>query len=235
MIYEHYQAPESTLKKEVATQLTCGGGVQKMISPLFEHPPSRVADQLQEEGEHMVSQKPIQSVRNMLGQFQDGYKERDLDHLDEFMALFTQTSEVELIGIGAFERGGVEWFEGLDKVREIIQSDWEYWGDVQIDVAGAKISINGNVAWLTTTGTLAQTDTFDKAMPFYFNQMKEIIESEDKEADERLMEATHFGMRRLRERLKGVGHKWPFVISAVLLKEDGKWRFHTIHWSMPVD
>jgi len=140
-----------------------------------------------------------------------------------------------LIGIGAFERGGVEWFEGLEKIKEIIQSDWEYWGAVEIDVEGAKISVNGDIAWLTTTGTLEQTDTFDKALPLYLNQIKEIIDNEENDPDEKLIEATHFGMRRLRERFKGVGHKWPFVISIVLQRESDQWRIHTIHWSMPVD
>jgi hypothetical protein len=201
---------------------------------IYEHyaAPERI---IRKERDTMVNSQPVEAVRSVLRQFQNGYRERDLDTLDEFMAVFAQNGAVELIGIGAFERGGVEWFEGLDKIKEIIQSDWEYWGAVEIDVDGAKISLNGDTAWLTTTGTLEQTDTFDKAMPIYLNQMKEIIESGYKDFDEKLVEATHFGMRRLRERLKGVGHKWPFVISAVLQKEEDQWRIHTIHWSMPVD
>ncbi len=174
-------------------------------------------------------------VRCILQQFQNGYEERDIEKLDEFMSLFVQNEDVELIGIGAFERGGREWFEGLDAIREIIQSDWEYWGNVVIDVKGAKISIKGDVAWVTTTGTVEQTDTFDKAMPQYLDQMKMILEAEDKDADEKLMEASHFGVRRLRERLKGKGYKWPFVISIILMRRKRQWRFHTIHWSMPVD
>ncbi len=177
----------------------------------------------------------MDEVRNILQQFQDGYTERKLDALEDFMSLFVQSSDVELIGIGAAKRGGVEWFEGTDKIREIIESDWEYWGDVQIDMVGAKINVAGDTAWMTTTGTLEQTDTFDKAMPIYLEQMKKIIEDEKEDPDEKLLEATHFGLRRLRERLKGVGFKWPFVISAVLQKKEGQWRFHTIHWSMPVD
>ncbi len=179
--------------------------------------------------------KPIEAVRTVLHKFQDGYKERNLEKMDEFLALFAPNDDIELIGIGASERGGYEWFEGIEKVREIIQSDWTYWGDVAIDVAGAKINVDGNVAWLTTVGTLEQTDTFDEALPFYLEQMAEILKAEDKDADERLLEASHYGVRRLRERLKGVGHQWPFVISAVLQQDAGQWRFHTIHWSMPVD
>ena len=154
---------------------------------------------------------------------------------NEFVSLFVQNDDIELIGIGATERSGYEWFEGVDQVREIIQSDWQYWGDVEIDVAGAKISSKGDVAWVTTTGTLEQTDTFDVAMPLYLDQMQKMLGNESMDADERLVEASHFGVRRLRERLKGGGYRWPFVISAVLMREESQWQFHTIHWSMPVD
>ena len=146
----------------------------------------------------MSTRKSIEDVRSVLQKFENGYKERNLENLEEFLSLFIQISNVELIGIGASERGGVEWFEGIDKVREIIQSDWEYWGDVAFDVAGAKINVSGKVAWLTTTGTLEQTDTFDKALPIYLKQMKKIIEEDNKTNDEKLIEASHYGVRRLR-------------------------------------
>ena len=177
----------------------------------------------------------ILEIRAVLQKFQHGYDERNLERLDSFMNLFVAKDDVELIGIGAAQRGGYEWFEGLDKVREIIQSDWEHWGNVVIDVACAKINVHGEVAWLSTTGILEQTDHFNKTLPFFLKQMKDLLEDEDKTPDEQLVEATHYGMRRLRERLKKVGHPWPFVITATLEKEAGHWRFHTIHWSMPVD
>ena len=176
-----------------------------------------------------------EEVRKVLQQFQNGYMERNIEKLDAFISLFARSQDIELIGIGAFERGGIEWFEGVDKIREIIQSDWEYWGDVRIDVQAAKIHVKGDAAWMTTTGTLEQTETFDQALPLYLDQMKAIIEDEKKDADEKLLEASHFGVRRLRERLKGKGYKWPFVLSAIFVREEKQWRFHTIHWSMPVD
>jgi hypothetical protein len=183
----------------------------------------------------MQSGNAVAEIRNTLQRFQDGYIVRDLSSLDEFMGLFEQNSETELIGIGASVRGGNEWFQGSEQIREIIASDWQYWGDVRIDVEGAKISVLDRVAWLTTSGELVQTDTFDQALIFYLEQMKELIEKENLDLDERLVEATHFGMRRLRERQKGKGYGWPFVLSAVLVNREAAWRFHTIHWSMPVD
>lgn len=174
-------------------------------------------------------------VLEVLQQFQDGYKRRDLSQIDNFMELFHTSDDIELIGIGASVRGGNEWFQGQAAVRDIISGDWEYWGNVILDVSDAKISINGDIAWLSTTGSIEQTSTHDKALKYYLEQMTELLANENEDEDSRLLEATHFGMRRLRERLKGRGHQWPFVFTAVLIYTRNNWRFHTIHWSMPVD
>jgi hypothetical protein len=183
----------------------------------------------------MSTESEEAAVRIVLQQFLDGYRRRETSTLDSFMNLFDQVEDIELIGIGASERGGVEWFEGPEAIREIIQSDWTYWGSVELDVGGAKVNCHDSVAWLTTTGTLKQMDTFDQALPIYLNQMREILENDQTDPDERLIEASHYGVRRLRERLKGSGYCWPFIFSAVLVKRNIGWKFHTIHWSMPVD
>lgn len=174
-------------------------------------------------------------VRRVLQKFQEGYTARDLSKVDEFMELITDEAQAEFIGIGASVRGENEWFQGPEAIRGIIESDWMYWGDVAIDVEGAMISAFGDVAWLSTSGKLVQTETFDEALTFYLEQMADLLEAEDGDLDDRLMEATHYGMRRLRERHRGKGHAWPFVLTAVLVREERAWRFHTLHWSMPVD
>lgn len=176
-----------------------------------------------------------EEVRAVLQQFQDGYMARDVSRLDEFMQLFAPDEDIELIGIGAAKRAATEWFIGPAAIRDIVEGDWTYWGDVTLDVAGAQIHVRGDVAWLSTTGAVVQTQAFDKALPQYLQQMKEILENEDLDPDAQLVEATHFGLRRVRERSKGPGHAWSFTFVAVLVKSDGAWRFHTIHWSMPVD
>lgn len=174
----------------------------------------------------------IEAVRRVLQLLQDGYVARDLSAVDGFLELFDDAPE--MIGIGASARGGDEWFEGRGAVREIIESDWTYWGDVRIDVAGAKITVSGESAWISTTGTLTQTGTFDEAMPQYLEQMKGLLERPRENPATGIMEATYFGLSRLRERSLGVGHEWPLVITAVLVKTGSQWRFDTMHWSMPV-
>jgi hypothetical protein len=182
-----------------------------------------------------MEDKNINLVRSALQKFQDGYTARDVTRLDDFMQLFVQDGAIEMIGIGASKRAAGEWFEGVSRIREIVESDWKYWGDVKLDVEGANINLLGDVAWLSTTGTVTQTEAFDTAIQFHLNDMKAIFDQEGLSADEILMEATHYGMRRLRERSKGIGHSWPFTFTAVLIKDEADWRFHTLHWAMPVD
>ena len=177
----------------------------------------------------------IEALRAVLQRFQDGYIARDITKVDGFMTLFAPDEDIELIGVGAAKRAATEWFVGPAAIRDIVEGDWTYWGDVKLDVAGAQIHARGEVAWLSTTGALVQTQDYDKALPQYLQQMKKLLENEEFDADTQLMEATHFGMRRLHERSKGLGYAWPFTFVAVLIRTGEAWRFHTIHWSMPVD
>ena len=61
-----------------------------------------------------------------------------------------------MIGIGASKRAENERFERLERLREIVEGDWKYWGDVKPDVTGARITVRGDAAWLSTTGTVTQ-------------------------------------------------------------------------------
>ncbi len=81
-------------------------------------------------------------VRNVLQRFQDGYRARDVSQLEKFMGLFIEGDDTELIGIGAYARNQNEWFHGTARIREIVQSDWTYWGDVRLEVGDAKITVN---------------------------------------------------------------------------------------------
>ncbi|MBN1147274.1 MAG: hypothetical protein JXA78_08460 [Anaerolineales bacterium] len=177
----------------------------------------------------------IESVRQVLQRFQDGYRARDPSALDDFMQLFVDSDEIELIGVGAYERNGYEWFQGVQAVRQIVEGDWMYWGDVVLDVAGAKIHVHGEAAWLSTTGAVIQRLDIEETLVAYLGRMKELLEDDRSSPEARLVEATHFGMRRWRERVKGQGYPWPFTFSAVLVWSETGWRFHTIHWAMPVD
>jgi hypothetical protein len=174
-------------------------------------------------------------VRSILQKFQDGYTSRNVAKLDEFMQLFVQSEAIEMMGIGATQRHASEWYEGISRIREFIGDDWKYWGDVSLDVEGAKISIQGDVAWLSTAGKVTRTRDFDPDIEYHLNDMKAFLDREDLSADEKLMEVTYYGMRRWRERTQGIGHSRKLVFTAVLVRVEGEWRFHSQHWAMPVN
>jgi hypothetical protein len=88
----------------------------------------------------------VSDIRSALQKFQDGYTARDATKLDEFMQLFVQDESIEMIGVGASKRAANEWFEGLARIREIVEGDWTYWGDVKLDVTGAKITVQNDAA-----------------------------------------------------------------------------------------
>ena len=185
-----------------------------------------------------MSNNQMEQVKDVLRHFQDLYLARDANRLDEALCLFANREDVEMIGIGARERGGPEWFRGMQQIREIIASDWQYWGEVHFDVPGASVSLNGDTAWLTASGELIQTVEHAEAVEQYLQQMREMLDAmhgSNSKADLVMMEVIHFGLRRLREWALGSGYAWPMVFSAVLVKEDENWRFHTLHWAMPVD
>lgn len=176
-------------------------------------------------------------VRKVLQKFQAGYTARDVQHLDEFMQLFLNDPRIELIGIGASKRSAAEWFQGPAAIREIIESDWTYWGNVVLDVEGAVIHVAGEIAWCSTTGAILQTEDLhrEEVATGVLHQIEEILADANRSPEERLIDAAHFSNARVYERTKPFGYRWPFVWTAVLCHEQENWKFHTIHWSMPVE
>jgi len=65
--------------------------------------------------------------------------------------------------------------------------------------------------------------------------MEEILKDETVEPKQAMVNAAFFGVGRLRDSLKKVGEGWAMVITAVLVKQEDRWKFHTIHWSMPAE
>ena len=185
-----------------------------------------------------MSTNQVEQVREVLEHFQDLYLARDAGRLDEAMCLFADNDDVEMLGIGAQKRGGPEWFQGRQQIRGIIAGDWQYWGEVHFDVPEARITLNGETAWLTTSGKLIQTVEHAEAMEQYLQQMREMLDAmqgKHTKTDAVMMEVIHFGLRRLREWSLGSGYAWPLVFNAVLIHEKEQWKFHTLHWAMPVD
>jgi hypothetical protein len=171
-------------------------------------------------------------VRDVLQQFQDGYTARDLDRLDEFMELFAGADGLEVIGTGAYVEGKGEWCLEPEAVRRLVEGDWRFWGDLELDVAGARIHVLGDVAWLATAGTVTERVEADEGSENYLAYVQHLLDL-DVTAREKMLEIVRDGANAIVEMQRGETYIWPLRFTAVLVRRDGRWRFHQMQFSFP--
>ena len=185
-----------------------------------------------------MNAEEILAVRQTLQAFQDGYVRRDNTLMDDFRQLFISEDELEVIGTGAIEPGGDEWCLGPDAACRLVESDWEGWGDVALDVADARIHVLGDVAWLATTGTVSMDLDPTETYKDYLDYMKQVADDDKMEPRVRLMEILRGGTNTLFEAERGEMYTWPIRFTAVLVRRPGekgglRWLFHQMQFSFP--
>lgn len=177
---------------------------------------------------------PAAQVRAVLQLFQDGYTRRDPTQLDAVLALFAADDEVEIIGTGATDPAGDdEWCLGRAAVRRLIENDWQGWGDLRLDVAGARIHVRGDAAWLSTGATVHMTLPPDEVYQNFIDYLPGLIKKEGLSALDKVREIVRGSSNTLFEGLRGAEYTWPLRFTAVLVKEGGEWRFHQMQFSFP--
>jgi hypothetical protein len=180
----------------------------------------------------MESESAI-AIRAVLQAFQDGYTARDAARLPEVAALFAADAAVEVIGTGACEPGEGEWCLGPDAAERLVRLDWEGWGDLRLDVAGARIHARGEVAWLATAATVTMTLEREAVRREFLDYARSLALSEESPAEARILEILRSGTNALYEIQRGERYVWPLRFSAVLVREPGGWKFHQMQFSFP--
>lgn len=177
--------------------------------------------------------KSVQEVRSVLHQFQEGYVRRDIATLDAFMELFSSDSGIEIIGTGGLEPTKGEWCVGRAAVRKLIDNDWRFWGNLKLDEENARITILGEVAWLSADATVTYEITAER---FYSDAIKEIqavLARKDIPEKLKLTRIQLEASEMIFETSRGDVYVWPLRCSAVLIKQNDLWCFHQIHFSHP--
>lgn len=173
-----------------------------------------------------------EDVRRVLQALQDGYTARDPERLDDVMALFVPDDDLEVIGTGATSFGGFEWCLGQAATRDIVSGDWEGWGDVRLDVEGARIHVLDRVAWLATSATVSMRLLRDEAVRGFLDHCREVLD-EDWPAEQKLTYLLRGGTNTLHEAGLGEDFVWPLRFTAVLVHREGGWLFHQVQFSFP--
>ena len=183
----------------------------------------------------MVTQnKPLttlEEIRAVLQEFQDGYTHRNTSTLESFMELFSSDKDIELIGTDALEPGQGEWCLGRESIHKIVENDWKFWGNLVLDVAGARIHINAETAWISTSATVTYVIENQQYIADTFQEITEILKKKEGSQQIQLMQIQREIAEMLHETSQGDKYVWPLRFSAVLVKQEGLWCFHQIHFS----
>ncbi|MCE5259318.1 MAG: nuclear transport factor 2 family protein [Chloroflexi bacterium] len=174
----------------------------------------------------------IVAVRAMLQRFQEGYTRRDTAQLDSFMELFAPDPLVEVIGTAAVAPSAGEWCRSRQAVRELVESDWLTWGDLRLDVEGARISSRGAAAWLSTTGIVSQPRVAEQGYQHYLDNLG-ALKTAERPAEERLLRIMLECAEVLYELRRGENFVWPLRFSAMLTREAGGWKFRQMQFCYP--
>jgi hypothetical protein len=180
------------------------------------------------------SDASVADVRATLQTFQDGYSRRDLSTLDIYMDLFAPDTTLEVLGTSASARTEDEWCTGIAAVRQLIAADWQFWGDLLLDVAGAHIHRIGSVAWLATTGTITQIIPLEQRYTNITNYLQRVMNRQTELDVERELLLVILGSASaLANARDGERYIWPLRFTAVLIEQRARWQFHQIHFSYP--
>ena len=83
------------------------------------------------------SDKAVAAVREVLRSFNEGIP-RDLSAFGVFMKLFVDEDNLEVAGISGVSPGRDAWRLGREAVQKLVKADWDYWGQITVDVENAR-------------------------------------------------------------------------------------------------
>ena len=167
---------------------------------------------------------------NLLKAFQDGYTTRDVSKVDEFMELFTP--DVEIIGTNGIKPGVDEWYIDRSSARELVEGDWQSWGDLRLDLENASVKVNGSVGWIAIAATVSMkigAENYDSYLQF----IRQYIDSSDLPAEQKLHFILRGGTNTVYELRRGEQFVWPLRLTAVAVEDAGLWKFAQMNFSFP--
>jgi len=163
-----------------------------------------------------------EEMLELVEKFQEGYITRNVENLDEFLSIFTDN--VEIIGTNGSYPGKDEWYLNKEGARELIQGDWEDWGNLRIDVEEIRIHESGNVGWLSIPATVSKCIGEDNYQS-YLEYVKDYLKTSEVSAKQKLLNILRGGTNTVFELNRGEKFVWPIRITAVAIKEDSGWKF----------
>jgi hypothetical protein len=169
-------------------------------------------------------------IRLLLQTFQEGYARRDVNQVDSFMELFV--AEAEVIGTNGVKPGVDEWYMDRHSARELVEGDWQDWGDVRLDLDSMSIHSRADVGWVAASATVTQI-IGDENYASYLEFVKKYIERPDLSAEQKLLNILRGGTNTVYELRRGEKFVWALRFTAVVVLEAAGWKFAQMNFSFP--
>lgn len=176
-----------------------------------------------------------EEIKKVLCKFQEGYSKRDTSIINEYVEeLICKDQDTYAVGTGEDE-----WCFGWEEVKELVESDWEYWVDLTLDTINPIIYVNGKQATVVTKGSLKYT--FEDSEERYENYLEFLKEHFNGEEDlsklsskSKLTNINYILTHLMKDRdQKKREEYWPVTFTGILIKDKGKWKFKYMQFSMP--
>lgn len=168
-------------------------------------------------------------IRNILNSFQQGYIKKNIEAVDDFVeSIFVIKSPIY------YGTSSKDQSVGLDNVKRLVENDWRYWGDLNLDIENAIINTRDDFAVFITNGTV-NWGIHEEA---FLNRSLDDIErmmTSDSTSKEKLMAICNNATKILYEAERGNVHILPIRVSGVMIKERGFWKIYQLHISHPTE
>jgi hypothetical protein len=139
---------------------------------------------------------------------------------------------IEVIGTNGVKPGLDEWYMNSNTARELVEGDWESWGDLLLDLDSASIHAIGDMGWIAATATVTQ-NIGEENYESYLSFVKSFIDRPDISAEQKLHHILRGGTNTVYELRRGEKFVWPLRLTAVVVRESSGWKFAQIHFSFP--
>jgi len=174
-------------------------------------------------------------IIEFLKTFQEGYTKRDISVIDSFMEkLFDKEQDIVAVGTS-----NGEWILNFDEAKDLVQSDWQWWGDFSINIDDVIISYSDDIVWITTSGTVKYSyDNTEETYSRWLTTMEDYFK-EDRNYDKSSMKTD---LLHINWMLNHKLHDWgkekreylsPIRFTAVVTKSQGRFVFKQMQFSLP--
>lgn len=181
----------------------------------------------------MVKKQDDEAIEVMktLEILKDGYQKKDPTLANEYLKkLFLDDDSIYVLGTAT-----EELCPGLEEVKDLLSSDWQYWGDVTYDLEQAIIQINGKTATFALPGNVKYT--FEHTPSRYDNYVDFMNDAVNNESmnDEEKISFVNWAMALTYHQYNEDKRNYfcPLRLSGIMLKENDTWKIASCHFSMP--